>query len=261
MEEKGKIYSAIVGVMEDIKAVGKDQVNKQQNFKYRGIDDVMNALAPALTKNRVFVLPEILKQEREQHTTAKGSLLIYSICTIRFRFYTDDGSFVEAVTIGEGMDSGDKATNKAMAAAFKYACFQTFCIPTEEMRDPDADSPEPVAGNRRREATEMNGKRNSQAAGRTNTAESASAQGDGSRKVTPQMVSSLYSQLKRTGVGLKGLLVSYGVGSAEELTVDEYKDAMDRLIARPDKNATVASRPENIPDQIPESDTFGLPFR
>ena len=37
------------------------------------------------------------------------------------------------------MDSGDKATNKAMSIAFKYACFQTFCIPTEEMVDPDAE--------------------------------------------------------------------------------------------------------------------------
>ena len=40
-----------------------------------------------------------------------------------------------------GMDSGDKATTKAMAIAFKYACFQVFCIPTEEMKDPDAETP------------------------------------------------------------------------------------------------------------------------
>ena len=40
------------------------------------------------------------------------------------------------------MDRSDKSTNKAMSAAFKYACFQTFCIPTEEMRDADAESPQ-----------------------------------------------------------------------------------------------------------------------
>ena len=48
------------------------------------------------------------------------------------------------MTVGEGMDSGDKATNKAMAIAFKYACFQVFCIPTEEMKDPDEETPDPV---------------------------------------------------------------------------------------------------------------------
>ena len=71
-------------------------------------------------------------------------MLIYSICRIKYTFYAEDGSFIEAVTVGEGMDSGDKATNKAMAIAFKYACFQVFCIPTEEMKDPDEETPDPV---------------------------------------------------------------------------------------------------------------------
>jgi hypothetical protein len=125
--------------MEDIGAVGKDAKNQQQGFMYRGIDAVMNALAPALTKNHVFVVPEVLEQAREERKTFKGGTLIYSICKIKFTFYAEDGSHVEAVTIGEGMDSGDKATNKAMSIAFKYACFQVFCIPTEEMKDPDGE--------------------------------------------------------------------------------------------------------------------------
>lgn len=139
------IYQAISKCMEEIGAVGKNDVNKQQGFKYRGIDAVMNAINPALVKNHVFVVPEVLEQKREERTTAKGGLLIYSICRIKFTFYAEDGSSVTAVTIGEGMDSGDKATNKAMAIAFKYACFQVFCIPTEEMADPDAEchTPEP----------------------------------------------------------------------------------------------------------------------
>lgn len=138
-----RIYEAICGVMEDIGAVGKNDVNKQQGFKYRSIDAVMNALSPAMIKHKVFCVPELLEQSREERQSAKGTQLIYSICRMRYRFYTTDGSYVEAVTVGEGMDSGDKATNKAMAIAFKYACFQTFCIPTEElMDDPDRDSPE-----------------------------------------------------------------------------------------------------------------------
>ena len=139
------IYQAISRCMEEIGAVGKNDVNKQQGFKYRGIDAVMNSINPALVKNHVFVVPEVLDQKREERTTAKGGLLIYSICKIKYTFYAEDGSSVTAVTIGEGMDSGDKATNKAMAIAFKYACFQVFCIPTEEMVDPDAEchTPEP----------------------------------------------------------------------------------------------------------------------
>lgn len=142
--KKMSIYEAVSRCMEEIGAVGKDAVNKQQGFKYRGIDAVMNAINPALVKNHVFIVPEVLDQQRQERTTNKGAVLIYSICRIKYTFYAEDGSFIEAVTVGEGMDSGDKATNKAMAIAFKYACFQVFCIPTEEMKDPDEETPDPV---------------------------------------------------------------------------------------------------------------------
>lgn len=137
--ERPKIYAAINEVMKDIGAVGKTSKNQQQGFMFRGIDAVMNAISPALIKHKVFVVPEILEQTREERQTKNGSALIYSVCRIRYTFYAEDGSSIEAVVIGEGMDSGDKATNKAMSIAFKYACFQVFCIPTEDMVDPDAE--------------------------------------------------------------------------------------------------------------------------
>ncbi len=142
----GKIFQAIPAIMGEINAVGKNKKNLQQGFMYRGIDDVMNAINPALVHHKVFIVPEILEQSREERQTNKGANLIYSICKMRFRFCAEDGSSVEAVTVGEGMDSGDKATNKAMAIAFKYACFQVFCIPTEEMKDPDSESHTGVKG-------------------------------------------------------------------------------------------------------------------
>lgn len=136
------IYQSITKIMEEVPSIGKTQRNKTQGFMYRGIDDVMNALQPLLAKNKVFMVPEILEQTREERTTSKGGNLIYSICKIKYKFYAEDGSSVEAITIGEGMDSGDKATNKAMAIAMKYALFQVFCIPTDEMKDPDSETPE-----------------------------------------------------------------------------------------------------------------------
>lgn len=133
------IYKAINNVMSEIGAIGKNQRNQQQGFMFRGIDAVMNTINPALIKCKVFVVPEVLEQTREERQTKTGSNLIYSVCKMKYTFYAEDGSFVEAVVVGEGMDSGDKATNKAMSIAFKYACFQVFCIPTEEMKDPDEE--------------------------------------------------------------------------------------------------------------------------
>lgn len=134
-----EIYQAIIGVMSDIGVIGKEKKNAQQGFKYRGVDDVMNALQPVMVQHGLFVVPEIIDQKREERQTNRGVNLIYSVCTVRYTFYAKDGSSVQCVVVGEGMDSGDKATNKAMSIAFKYACFQVFCIPTEEMKDPDAE--------------------------------------------------------------------------------------------------------------------------
>lgn len=137
------IYETISKVMEDVGAVTKSKQNTSgQPFMYRGIDDVMNALNPAMIKNKLFVVPEVLEQTREDRQSAKGNALIYSVCKIKYTFFAEDGTNISAVVIGEAFDSGDKATNKAMSIAFKYACFQVFCIPTEEMKDPDSESHE-----------------------------------------------------------------------------------------------------------------------
>lgn len=140
MEGK-KIYQAIVNVMGELGAIGKEKKNQQQGFMYRGVDDVMNALQPLLKKHGVFIVPEVLEHTREERSTKSGGTLIYSIMKIRHHFFAEDGSEVVSTTVGEGMDSADKSSNKAMAIAFKYACFQVFCIPTEEMADPDGETP------------------------------------------------------------------------------------------------------------------------
>lgn len=143
MAETPKIFSAINAVMRDLGAVTKDKRNQQQGFNYRGVDDVMNALNPQMVKHNLFCVPEVIRQEREERKTVKGNNLIYSIVTMRYTLYAEDGSSIQAVVVGEGMDSGDKATNKAMAIAYKYAMFQIFSIPTEETApEPDKDTPD-----------------------------------------------------------------------------------------------------------------------
>lgn len=135
------IYGKIADCMQQIGAIGKNSRNAQQNFMYRGVDAVMNALNPVLTQNRMFCVPEVLEQRREERQTRSGGNLIYSILKMRYTLYAEDGSNVSAVVIGEGMDSADKGSNKAMSVAYKYAMFQIFSIPTEELVDPDGETP------------------------------------------------------------------------------------------------------------------------
>ena len=135
------IYQSITNIMQESIAIGKEKLNKQHGFKYRGIDDVMNTFYPLLSKHKVFIVPEVLEQQREERTAKSGGNLIYSIMKIKYTFYAEDGTSVSAIIVGEGMDSADKASNKAMAVGMKYAMFQVFCIPTEEMPDPDSETP------------------------------------------------------------------------------------------------------------------------
>lgn len=188
------IFETINAVMSDIGAVGKTSKNTTQGFMFRGIDAVMNAINPALVKNNLFIVPEILEQTREERQTTKGGTLIYSICKVKYTFYAEDGTNITCTVIGEGMDSGDKATNKAMSIAFKYACFQVFCIPTEEMVDADKESHEVIPA-----------------------------------KITPAEAKSLEELLKKKDVNVTKLLEQYKAKDLTALTPAQYADILKRL--------------------------------
>lgn len=135
------VYQAINAVQTDLARDGitKDRRNQQQGYNFRGIDDVYNALSPILARHGLCVLPRILTRDCVERQTAKGGTLFYVTVEAEFDFVaSEDGSKHTVRTFGEAMDSGDKATNKAMSAAYKYAAFQAFAIPTEGDNDADA---------------------------------------------------------------------------------------------------------------------------
>lgn len=134
--EKPLIYGKISQIMSEVGFIKKERKNQQgAGYMFRGIDDLYGALQGLLAKHRVFFTPAVFQREREERTSKSGGTLIYTILTIRFTFWAEDGSFVECVTVGEAMDSGDKSANKAMSAGLKYALLQVFCIPTDEDND------------------------------------------------------------------------------------------------------------------------------
>lgn len=206
MSDVPLIYKAIIKVMEEVGCVGKNQKNQQQGFMFRGIDAVMNAIYPALVKNKVFIVPEVLEQEREERKTKSGSSMIYSVCKIRYTFFAEDGSSISAVVVGEGMDVGDNAANKAMASAFKYACIQVFCIPTEETKDPDVETPEESV--------------------KKNDVSDVPVQSAVSPK---NKINELKKTLKKNGIQLQTIYTLYQVASLEELSDRKYSNIMEHM--------------------------------
>jgi len=143
----GVIYRKMSEVMREIGAVTKDQKNQAQGFKFRGIDQFVNALYPALTRHGVFMAPRALRHDQEikevVRSNGKAGVDKHVAIMMEYTFYAEDGSHVTVGPIpAEGLDSGDKATNKALSAALKYALIQTFSIPTEDMAEADLESPE-----------------------------------------------------------------------------------------------------------------------
>jgi hypothetical protein len=137
------VYQAISAVQKDLSTQGisKDRKNMQgSGYAFRGIDDVYNALAPFLAKHGLCILPRVLNRESIERQSKAGGALFYITVEVEFDLVAADGSKHTIKTFGEAMDSGDKATNKAMSAAYKYACMQSFCIPTEGDNDADAQT-------------------------------------------------------------------------------------------------------------------------
>ena len=146
--DKGKpqgvrIHAQLAAIMAAVDAVGKDRKNSGQGFLYRGIEDVMDALHPIFAENKVFVLSEVLDERTEERATMKGGNLIYRVLKVKVSYVSgEDGSRESVLVIGEGMDSGDKAANKAMSAALKYALTQTLILPYGQMDSDEGTPPE-----------------------------------------------------------------------------------------------------------------------
>ena len=139
------VYTAIAEVTAAIAKTGiaKDRNNQQQGYKFRGIDDVYNALSAHLSAAKLSMLPRVLSREVTERQTKTGGVLFYVVLAVEFDLVSAVDASKHTITVyGEAMDSGDKATNKAMSAAYKYAAMQAFCIPTEGDNDADATTHE-----------------------------------------------------------------------------------------------------------------------
>jgi hypothetical protein len=131
------IQKAISAVIRELPGIGKDsRMTQGAGYNYRGIDDVLPVLRPFLAKYGIVVTPVVEKRLTEERNTKAGGLAFVTHLRVRFTFHGPTGDSIDAVTWGEAADSGDKSTNKAMTAAFKYALFQTFVI-SDPAADPD----------------------------------------------------------------------------------------------------------------------------
>src|SRR5699024_950057 len=126
------VHEALSAVMAAVGAVGKEGRNTQQNFNFRGIDAVVNAVGPALRTHGVVTLPVVEDAQYDSITTRNGALMRQCTLRIRWRFVGPGGDHLDAVVMSESMDAGDKATAKAHSVSYRTALLQVLCIPTDD---------------------------------------------------------------------------------------------------------------------------------
>jgi hypothetical protein len=139
MSETSMIYGSLAAVMEDCSSVAKRDRNTHQNFMFRGIDAVVNAVGPILRKHAVVVAPNVERCDYDTVQTSTGKPATACRVLVTYTFYATDGSSVDCRVAAEAWDSGDKAAPKAMSVAFRTALLQALALPTDEP-DPDSQS-------------------------------------------------------------------------------------------------------------------------
>jgi hypothetical protein len=204
-----EVYAAIAAVQKDLSKTGisKNRKNQQgSGYMFRGIDDVYAALSPLLAEHGLVIIPRMISREVSERQSQKGGALFYTVVHAQFDFVSaKDGSVHTASTFGEAMDSGDKSTNKAMSAAYKYVAFLTFAIPTEGDNDADNQTHEVKP---RQVALAEHEYINSRQAGE------------------------LYDLIEKTGTSLDALTDYYQVETLEMLPLSKFEAARSVLSKR-----------------------------
>lgn len=150
------IYTAINKIMGQVGYI-KKQRSPNLNYTYAGEAALIAALRPEMQENGVFVhVADVRNITTREYQTQKGTQMVNVQLTAVIRFYhAPSQTYIDAVACGEGSDTGDKATNKAMTGAYKYALRQTFCIETGD--DPDRFQPEPKSNGKAQAEPDQSG--------------------------------------------------------------------------------------------------------
>ena len=141
------IYEAIPKIMQSVGAIAKGKRNQKQGYAFRGIDDLYNAIQPALIENGVFIIPKVLESKRYEYQTQSGNANYCVSMRVEYTWYSIDGTSFTSIVEQEAMDSFDKASGKCLSMSMKYTLMQVLCIPTEDIEDSDKHTPEETRPN------------------------------------------------------------------------------------------------------------------
>ena len=143
--EKMQLITNEIGVVEKGLQV---RVTDKSSYKAVSERDVLDAVKPIEQKYRVFSLPisrriiaqDVLEKVSEYNGKTSKTYTMYMRIETTYRFYNIDkpDEYIDTITYADGLDTGDKASGKAMTYADKYALMKAYKISTGD--DPDKEA-------------------------------------------------------------------------------------------------------------------------
>ena len=153
MSNELNIYQRLLKITEELKTVEKNlnvQVSSKNSYKAVSERDVLDAVKPLEAKYGVYSYAydrkiidsgELTSTKKDYQTgEIKEQKQLYMRLEVTYRFVNVDNpqEYIEIKTYGDGIDTGDKATGKAMTYADKYALLKAYKISTGD--DPDQEA-------------------------------------------------------------------------------------------------------------------------
>ncbi len=138
------VIEVLARVIGALPAIGKDHENREQGFKFQGIDDVVARLKPLAARHGLVIAPDVVERIEEKRAVGRdGSKIMHVVhLHVRYGFYGPAGDHIWASAWGEGSDMGDKSTAKAMTGAFKSVLRQILVVADQASTDGDSSTPE-----------------------------------------------------------------------------------------------------------------------
>ena len=191
--EKMQLITNEIGVVEKGLQV---RVTDKSSYKAVSERDVLDAVKPIEQKYRVFSLPisrkiiaqDVLEKVSEYNGKTSKTYTMYMRIETTYRFYNIDkpDEYIDTITYADGLDTGDKASGKAMTYADKYALMKAYKISTGD--DPDK--------------------------------EASAEQGYTSVKATPKQIEAVKKLVRDT----QAMLDHYNISKIEDLTLEQASD-------------------------------------
>lgn len=189
------VQKKILAIMERVKYLQKDDKVSYKDIQYKAMSEekVTSMLRQEIIKERLVIYPI------DQTWSREGNI---SHVDTTYRIWdTEDDTYIDVVSCGDGFDTQDKGSGKAMTYAYKYMWLRTFAIPTGE--DPDKVSSAEIDDKARKPKT-----------------------------LSAVKVTALKNKCKEDGINIATLCALYGVGRFEDLSEVQYSDIANNWTAR-----------------------------